>query len=469
MNRLALAALALICAGASARAQNYSSEDLTRRTIARRAVEAIIWGMPAVNYDLMYQALVRSKGDFNQIVYWSDLLNWRNQTLTPNPEAIYFMPFINTKDVGPMVLEIPPTDEGSITGTVMDCWQAALEDVGPNGVDEGKGGKYLMLPPGYSGKAPEGYIMLPSDTYEGYALLQAIPRTSSQVDIAKVVAHGRRIKLYPFSQADNPPPTTFIDAIDVVFDATIPYDLRFYRSLDRIVQSDVWLTRDKVMIDMLKSIGIEKGKRFNPNPKTLEILKAAVSEAHAWLETRDQINAVPFNESGHWLSLATPPVLEGAASAYAKPDSYGIDRRGVRYAYAYSSPKHVGVSKFSLMSVADKEGALLKGGNTYRLKVPANAPVRDFWSATVYDHTTHAFIRHVSRVDRSSQSPGLEPNSDGSVDIYFGPKAPAGRESNWVPTNPDGKFEVVFRFNGLEKPLFDNSWKLPDLEKISAH
>jgi len=235
------------------------------------------------------------------------------------------------------------------------------------------------------------------------------------------------------------------------------------------VQSDVWLTKDKVMIDMLKSIGIEKGKAFSPDPKTLEILKAAVSEAHAWLEAHDQINLVPFNEGGHWLSLAKPQGPEGAARSYAKPDSYGIDGRGVRYAYAFSSPKYIGVSKFSLTAIADKDGGLLKGGNTYHLSVPANAPVRDYWSVTVYDHATHAFIRHVSRVDRSSQSSGLQTNSDGSVDIYFGPQAPAGRESNWVPTNPDGRFEVMFRFNGPERPLFDKGWKLPDLEKISAH
>jgi hypothetical protein len=458
----------MICAGALVHAQHYTAEDLTRRTIARRAVEAIIWGMPAVNYDLMYQAVVRSKGAFNQIVYWSGPLNWKNQTLTPNPEGIYFMPFINTKDAGPMVLEIPPADEDSIAGTVMDCWQAALGDVGPNGADGGRGGKYLILPPGYKEKAPEGYIVLAADTYEGYALLQSIPRSGSQADLAKAVAYGRQIQLYRLSQAANPPPTTFIDAIDVVFDATIPYDLRFFRSLDRIVQNDVWLTRDKVMIDMLKSIGIEKGKPFNPDPKTLEILKAAVIEAHAWIETRDQINFLPFNEGGHWLLPTSPQVLEGPATLFAKPDSYAIDGRGLLYAFAYSSLKYVGVSQFYLMSISDRDGRILKGGDTYRLRVPSNAPVRDYWSATVYDHATHSFIRHLPRTERSSQSPGLQKNSDGSVDIYFGPRAPAGRESNWIPTSPDGKFEVLFRLNGPEKPLFDKSWKLPDVEKISA-
>ena len=119
-------------------------DQLVRNALYRRAIEAVIWGMPAVNTDLMYQTMAREvKGGWNQIVYWSRLLDWKNQTLTPNPDAIYLMPFFNTADVGPMVIEFPPADAGSITGSIMDCWQTPLEDVGPAGVDKGKGGKYL--------------------------------------------------------------------------------------------------------------------------------------------------------------------------------------------------------------------------------------------------------------------------------------------------------------------------------------
>jgi hypothetical protein len=132
MNRIAIAAFASICAVTSARAQNSSSDDLARRTIERRAVEAVIWGMPAVNFELLYQGMVDSKGAWNQIVYWSRLPDWKNQTLTPNPGTVYLHPFYNTKD-GPIVLEIPPADGGSIVGSIDDGWQTALEDVGPAG------------------------------------------------------------------------------------------------------------------------------------------------------------------------------------------------------------------------------------------------------------------------------------------------------------------------------------------------
>ena len=150
MKRIVLAALGFIAVTVTANAQAPTADDIARRSIERRAVEAAIWGMPAVNYHLMYQEMVtKTKGGFNQVLYWSRLLDWKNQTLTPNPDVIYLMPFFNTKDVGPVVLEIPPADEGLFNGSVMNYWQAAIEDVGPGGVDKGKGGKYLILPPGY--------------------------------------------------------------------------------------------------------------------------------------------------------------------------------------------------------------------------------------------------------------------------------------------------------------------------------
>jgi hypothetical protein len=185
-----------------------------------------------------------------------------------------------------MVLEIPPADDGLINGTIMDVWQVPLEDVGPTGVDKGKGGRYLILPPGYQGAVPDCYIALPSENYQGYALLRSILRSGSDADVANAVAYAKRIQLYSLSQDANAPPTTFVDAIDVIYDATIPYDVRFFQSLDRIVQTEPWLTRDKLMIDMLKSVGIEKGKPFNPDPKTQDILKTAAQEAHAALESR---------------------------------------------------------------------------------------------------------------------------------------------------------------------------------------
>jgi len=239
---------------------SYTADDLADRAIERRAVEAAIWGMPAVNYYLMYQEMVNKVGGgFNQVLYWSRLLDSKNQTLTPNPDVIYLMPFFNTKDGGPVVLEIPPADDGVINGRIMNYWQAAIDDVGPGGVDKGKGGKYLFLPPGYDkAKVPDDYIPMPSDTYQGYALLRSILKSGSDADVEKAVNYAKRIKLYPLSQTANPPPTKYVDASGIVFDSTVRYDWTFFQSLNQMVQAEPWLERDMAMIDQLKTIGIER-------------------------------------------------------------------------------------------------------------------------------------------------------------------------------------------------------------------
>ncbi len=410
----------------------FSPAQLSERALYRRAVEAVIWGMPAVNAELMFQAMAQAKGDFNQVVYWSRLISWKNQTLTPNPDTIYVFPFFNTKDVGPMVLEIPPADDGgSITGSIDDAWQTALEDVGPAGVDKGKGGKYLILPPGYKEKPPDGYIALPSDTYAGFVILRSNLKSGSDADIAKAVTYGKRVRFYPLSQAGNPPETKFVDAIDTVFDSTIPYDLRFFETLDRFVQREPWLERDKVMIDQLKTIGIEKGKPFNPNTATQKVLNDAAREAHAWLDLKyETVFTPPFNEGTHWALPAMPGVTEGMMTNFADADAYPVDGRGVAYSMAYFSAKHLGAGQYYLMTIVDQDARPFDGGSTYRLNVPAHAPVKLYWSATVYDRATHALIRDMQWSSRSSNTPGLQKNADGSVEIYFGPKAPAGRESN---------------------------------------
>jgi hypothetical protein len=451
--------------------QQSPSKDVAQRTTESRAVEAVIWGTPAVNFDRMYQAMVhdaKAGEGSNKVVYWSRLFNWKNQTLTPNPDSIYFMPFFNTKDVGPVVLEVPPADGGSITGSIDDCWQTAIADVGPAGTDQGKGGKYLLLPPGYKDKVPSGYIPLETVNYQGYALLRSILKSSSEADVAAAVAYGRRVKIYPLSQAQHPSKTSFTDAIDVVYDATIPWDMRFFESLNRIVQAEPWLTRDKAMIDQLRSIGIEKGKPFSPDAKTQDILKQAAVEAHAWLADKYENSYFPppFYPGGHWFLPASPEVVRGMSTFFADPNSYPIDSRGTMYTLGFFSAKHFGAGQAYLMTFKDKDGEKLDGSTTYRLNVPANAPVRQYWSATVYDRETHALIRNALWPSRSSQTPGLQKNPDGSVDIYFGPKAPQGKESNWVPTNAGGGFETLFRLYGPDKAFAEKTWKLPGIEKL---
>jgi hypothetical protein len=285
MNRAIVAALTVVCAVTSVQAQNLTAEDLARRTIERRAVEAVIWGMPVVNYDLMLQEMLsKTNGKVNEVIYWGRPLDWMNQTLTPNPDALYFMAFFNTKD-GPIVLDLPPGDaNGSFNGNIVTTWQMPLEDAGLLGYDKGAGAKYLILPPSYGGAKPEGYVALQSDTFGGYMLFRANLKSHSDADVQASITYGKRMKVYPLAQAANPPATVFTDVKDILFDSTIRYDRSFFEHLNWIVQDEPWLDRDRAMIDQLKSLGIEKGKPFNPNDATKTLLTSAVREGGTVLE-----------------------------------------------------------------------------------------------------------------------------------------------------------------------------------------
>ncbi len=142
-----------------------------------------------------------------------------------------------------------------------------LEDEGPYGADAGKGGKYLILTPDFKGNPPAGYVVLRPEVYGGFALLRSNLKSHSATDVAAAVAYGKRIKVYPLSQAANPPATKFTDASGVLFDSTIKYDASFFQNLNRLVQEEPWLARDRVMIDQLASLESKRASRISPMRK----------------------------------------------------------------------------------------------------------------------------------------------------------------------------------------------------------
>jgi len=465
-----LSALALMAWQTSAPAQNLPADELGKRMLERRAVEAVIWGMPAVNYDLMrQQMLTKTNGKVGQVIYWGRPLDSKNQTLTPNPDALYFMTFFDTKD-GPVVLDLPPGDaNGSFNGNIVTVWQMPLEDAGLLGIDKGKGGKFLILPPGYKGKAPDGYYALQSDTFGGYMLFRSNLKSHSDTDVANSIAYGKRMKVYPLAQAVNPPETVFVDVKDVDFDSTIRYDASFFENLNRVVQEEPWIGRDRAMIDPLRSLGIEKGKPFNPPDATKALMNSAVREAGAWLEAKYDAGLPPFfSPASRWGFPAPPDLIKAMQDGLADPDVYPIDNRGMAYSYAYIGIKRLGAGQFYSISIRDKDGDGFDGAKTYRLNVPSNVPVEQYWSVTAYDRQTHALIKGMPRASRSSQIPELQKNADGSIDIFFGPTAPVGKDANWVPTDPARKFELMARFYAPKPEFFEKKWILPDVEKAAA-
>jgi hypothetical protein len=445
-----------------------SDSTAADRALHRRAVEAVIWGMPAVNYDLMLQEmLTRTPGKVGQVIYWGRPLDSKNQTLTPNPDALYFVGFFNTKD-GPVVLDLPAADEGgSFNANIVTLWQMPLEDAGKLGMDKGRGGKYLILPPGYKDKAPNGYIPLQSDTFGGYILLRANMKSHADADVQNSIAYGKRMKIYPLAQAANPPATVFSDVKDLDFDSTIRYDASFFENLNRIVQAEPWIPRDRAMIDTLRSIGIEKGKPFQPSADTKKVLASAVREAGEELEARYDAGLPGFfTENSRWTYAVPLEYVNAMSSGFSQPDEYPIHARGMLYSYAFVGIKHLGGGQFYLISIRDKDGKNFHGGKTYRLTVPPNVPVEQYWSMTAYDRKTHALIKGMTRASCASNDSKVQKNADGSVDVYFGPSAPAGKESNWVPTDPNREFELMARFYAPKKEFFDKLWILPDVEEV---
>src|SRR5262245_53728523 len=300
--------------------------------------------------------LTKTTGKVNQFIYWGRPLGYHNQTLTPNPDTLYFMAFFNTKDVGPIVLEVPPGDDnGSLNGNIVTVWQTSLEDIGLLGLDKGAGGRFVILPPGYKDKVPDGYTALPADTYSGYALVRSNLKSHKEADVAASIAYAKRTKLYPLSPAANPPETVFTDVKDVDFDSTIRYDLSFFENLNRIVQNEPWIERDRAMIDPLRSIGIEKGKPFAPDNATKASLTTAIGEAKALLEQRYDAGFPPFWEGSHWTLPALPEAIDGQSTNYAEHDKYAIDARGLSYTYAYIAIKRLGAGQFYLISIRDKD------------------------------------------------------------------------------------------------------------------
>lgn len=445
----------------------FKPADFEEQLIYNRAIEAVIWGIPAVNSELLHENLLKAKGDYNQVVYWSGLISSKNQTLTPNPDVIYINPLYDTRQ-GPVVLEIPPVEGvSSLTGSLDDGWQTAIEDIGPAGVDKGKGGKYLILPPNHKEAVPFGYIPMPSSTYTGFAILRSNLTDGSDSDIKRAVEYGKKVKIYPLSQADNPPAATFVDLIDISFGNTIPYNFHFFEVLNQFVQREPWITRDIAMIDQLKTIGIEKGKIFQADARKQEILNAAIKDARSWIDKQYE-NAFkpPFYDGTNWALPVSPDFVKSIGSDYSIPNSYPVRERAVAYSIAYFSAKHLGTGQFYLLSIKDDKGESFDGSKLYKLHLPAKVPVKLYWSVTAYDRETHALILGMKYSSRASTSPGLQKNSDGSVDIYFGAKAPAGKETNWVPTDAKRKFELLARFYGPEKGFFDKTWKMDDIKEV---
>jgi len=443
-----------------------SEPSVVQRMVEHRAVEAAVWGMPLMNFKAMRDGAKALGAGFNDVGYYSKLQTWRFQIATPNNTTPYIWSFWNLVD-GPVVFELPgSTDDVGIFGTLLDSWQRPLEDVGAKGVDKGKGGKYLLLPPDYEGDVPAGFIPLRQTTYQGFALLRPIMADTSEENLAKASAFAKSIKVYSLADADKPAATHYVDFSGRLFDGIVKFDGGFYKHLHAIVQEEFVPPAELGMLGILKNLGIEKGKPYAPTAQMREVFARAAPDAHEYLIQRYHEQILPrWYDNTHWMSIVPPGTAESGFS-FKFPGYVDYDARGALYYAVCTSVKHLGAATFYLTAAQDAGGEWLDGGENYRLHVPAGVPARDFWSVVAYDVASAGWILDQAKVGVDSTSSELRANADGSTDVFFGPAAPEGKEGNWVPTVAGRKFFLLFRFYGPEKAVFDKSWALNDLIKI---
>jgi hypothetical protein len=441
-------------------------QTIHERMIHHRAIDAVVWAMPLLNFKTFRDGHRAIGVDYNDIAYNSKVQDWKFQTATPNDTTPYVNFFWNVKD-GPVVVEIPPSAEGvGIFGTLMDAWQRPLEDVGAKGKDGGLGAKYVMVPNGYDGELLPGAHTLQQRTHNGFAILRPIIPDSSPENIAKATAFARKIKVYPLAQAENPPDNRYVDIYGKNMEGTPKLDKTIYSELNEIIQEEVVDDPDLAMMGLLNSIGIQKGKPFKPDAQMKKIYSAASADALQYMiEQYHKVLNPPFYEGKKWSTLMPPGVIE-TGFTYEFTNHHDYHARGCSYYAIISSVKNYGTATFYLDLAEDKEGNWLDGNKNYKLKVPANVPAKNFWSVVAYDLETAAWIREMPKVGIDSNRKDLQKNSDGSVDIYFGPKAPKGKESNWIPTAKGRKFFLLFRFYGPEPSALDRSWELNDIELV---
>jgi hypothetical protein len=348
----------------------------------------------------------------------------------------------------------------------MDAWQSPIDDVGAAGRDKGRGGKYLIVPEGYEGPLlPNAYVYT-QETNNGFAILRPIIESSSAENLALAVEFTKQIKVYPLSKAGQPAETKYIDLAGKLLEMTPVLDGSIYSEIHELLQEEPIQERNKSMMGMLTHLGIEVGKPFEPSKELQAVFDKAGPDALEYMiSAYHRSFNPPYYDGKKWSTIVPSGVIE-TEFTFVYPTHFDYIRRGATYYGVISSVKNYGTASFYLDLAEDPSNDWLYGDRQYKLTVPANVPVRDFWSITTYDLKTAAFVRNMPRNTIDSTMDGVEYNADGSIDIYFGPKPPKGKESNWLKTDPDQRFFLLGRFYGPEPALFDKSFQMNDIERL---
>ncbi len=445
----------------------------------QRATQVYLWALPAVNLYAMKEASEKAFGSGHTVFpVWKQRLDAKTIIPTPNSDVIYAIGYIDVGRDGPMVIDVPPRQQGILN----DFWQRPIEgptvdgktyagDVGFAGPDRGMGGKFLVLPPGYQGEVPEGYHVYRSRTNNVLVFWRAF--FADAANLAPACDLIEQTRIHPLSQPAEP--MHFPNASGVPLDMHYPIDGSFFDMLARFINSETLGTADPDWRGMMAAIGIVKGRPFEPCAHTRDILDAAARTAFRM--SRAMMYEGIEKRSGGLIypdrRYVTP--TRNFVTDWEWMDKAGhfldLDARSAAYSIIYATSPSMGSqvpgqgARF-LTTFKDANGGFLDGGRSYRLHLPPDVPAANFWSATLYDAET------AGGLDNGQPLPSIgsrdEPlaNADGSFELYFGPVAPAGKERNWRRTVPGRGFFLMLRLYGPTQAYFNTTWKPGDLEKM---
>jgi hypothetical protein len=441
----------------------YDDADLSR------AIEAYKFFFPTMVNEAMMQAM--PPGDKPNQVGIKYAAGPRHQFFTPNSDTPYALGTLDLKSDGPMVVELP---RGNFIGLANDHNMRLVQDMGNIGPDKGQGGKHLILPPGYNGSIPEGYYVGQSPTWKAVLVIRSL---SPEGNITQALQALDTIKIYPLSKAEEPVTFHFVDVTnETLINPLLEWEdkLDYWQQLKGVIDNETAPADFRPILGMLQSLGIEKGKPFNPDARLTSILERATNIALDQMRVNAFANREPENRVWNDRNWEWIPIQQFNATTKDMGNAAFLDLQSTDNAYFQAfgaSPamgkREPGAGSLYLVGLRDNSSAFLDGGKNYKLTVPGPVPANLFWSATAYDaDTRYEIATDQGRAAIRSLIEQPQPNPDGSFDLYFGPNAPPGKEDQWIKTIPGKGYFVYFRIYGPQAPAFDGTWKLNNIVEI---
>jgi hypothetical protein len=434
-----------------------------------RGVETFLKFIPATSIEGLRRGMVEMGATTaNQVLIFDQLMDSDALWLTGNTDTVYVSAMLDLERDGPTVVEIPP---GCGPGTVNDAFFRFVIDMGAPGPDKGKGGKYLIVPPGYKGEVPNGYFVAHSPSYVNWVVLRGFVVGEKPDAANKIFKDG--LKVYPLAKAQNPPAMQFISASKKPHNTIHANTYEFYEELAHVLAKEPVDFIDPELRGLAASIGIRKGEPFAPDARMKAILSEAVAVGNAtaraiFFQTRD-------TEAYYYKNSAWKTPFIGGDYRWLIDGGMGGRNLDARTLYFYGATvntpamaaKMVGAGSQYAYAEHDKDGNFLDGAKNYKLNIPANPPAKDFWSVVLYDPQTRSQLQTSQPFpSRNSLVNPPAANADGSVDLYFGPTAPAGKEKNWVQTVPGKGWFTILRLYGPLEPWFDKTWHPGEIELV---